>query len=235
MDSALHSNTEQFEGSLRCNIRAHDSAVRSIAWHGVQDPVNIVSTGNDGALNVHDIRDPFVTMSLLRSRGFLYTCTWPGITDMLLYVDGENMCRTMRTTDGPETGATIKTFDSLGFVWSLSSSLQHTFTAAGTVDGWVKMLNTLQKRKKSGLAVQQILYKLQYDSASNEFRYVDGITPEYWEKNKQDVTYEPFVDMKLNIQRIAWNNNRRTSGWVASAASAGLCRIEFVGRGPGWE
>ena len=46
----------------------HDSCVRSIVWHGLENPVNCATSGNDGRLLIWDYRDPQVPMLLLRNR-----------------------------------------------------------------------------------------------------------------------------------------------------------------------
>lgn len=47
--------------------------------------------------------------------------------------------------------------------------------------------------------------------------------------------YELFSTPEVALQKTVWNPNKLTSGFLATAGSAGLCRVEFEGRGPSWQ
>lgn len=75
IEAALQCNNTVDDGGIlqkkymMFNSVVHDSGIRVIAWHGLDDPVNFASVGNDGQFMILDINDPFVPMLMQRTRG----------------------------------------------------------------------------------------------------------------------------------------------------------------------
>lgn len=71
-EGALTSSTEHTGDGREYLISvsvAHDTMVRDICWHGVDNPVNYASAGTDGIIYIFDCRDPSLRMSFTRVRG----------------------------------------------------------------------------------------------------------------------------------------------------------------------
>lgn len=64
----LQSPDEDVEKALYSVAPIHETVVRCIAWHGYDDPTQFVSCGNDSHIKLTDYRDPFVNVTLQRSR-----------------------------------------------------------------------------------------------------------------------------------------------------------------------
>lgn len=144
---------------MQSNTPVHDAGVQSIVWHGIEDPVNFVSTSNDGKLNALDIRDPSVPINLAKTRGkdgagkrptphlcfytvIQYDAIWAGYRNKVMFVDGDLNFKEF----SPQDCKGFKSSNVISFVTgpfaSIASSEQHSFLALSSLDGILKLINS---------------------------------------------------------------------------------------------
>ncbi|KAI7858696.1 hypothetical protein BDC45DRAFT_281186 [Circinella umbellata] len=162
---------------------------------------------------------------------------WPGFSSRIATMDGDNLLRSVVTDEGPQGDNTIvgpKGAINLAPTQALAGSELHPFMIIGNMEGWCKFTNSHLIRRKNEIDYQNVAYKLNYDSKTSIFRYIDGIPPMTLEQVKKENPALIFVNSPASIRKCTWCPNRVSAAWVASAGPAGLCRIEFLGRGSTW-
>ncbi|KAI8332065.1 hypothetical protein BC941DRAFT_437408 [Chlamydoabsidia padenii] len=204
MASALTSeqamNQQQSIRFMIFNAPIHDAGVQSIVWHGIDDPVNLISTGNDGKFIGLDIRDPFIPITFSRQRAIQYDAMWSGHRNKIMFVDGDLILKEFFSQD-------CKNFKSgnvnaAGTFMSMACSEQHSFIVLGSSDGFLKLVNTLIKRVKGKAKLQKILYKLIYNEKDNVYRYVDGLQPQSVDDTKAMSPANTALDYNITINRV---------------------------------
>ncbi|KAL0084619.1 hypothetical protein J3Q64DRAFT_1098987 [Phycomyces blakesleeanus] len=220
--------------SIILNTIVHDSAISGLVWRGMVDPVEYISTSLDGYMKICNSKDPFINMTFARSRAIMYKAVWMPQSDNICHNDADNMLHATHTgnTDYFKTGTRF--FDSVGKLWDMSTCEPHTFLAASSADGMVRILNVHQLRRKGMQQTQRMVYALLYDKDTNKYTYVDGVRAMECDFNKFLPTRNRFVEAYYLISRVAWNPNRFASPWLASGAVSGLCRVDFTGVGHEW-
>ncbi|CEP11389.1 hypothetical protein [Parasitella parasitica] len=202
-----------------------DSGVRCITWNGYDSPERLILGGYDGQLILVDTNDPFVFIVLSRARSIMHSCSWPGHSSMMLFNDGENMVRgTSLNLDGSLVMGRYG--DLPGMCWSIATSEFHGQYASGSTAGYVHSANMYQIKGK-GLNSINAVYRLFYNEATNEYRYIDGMGLLSIMETKAVSSFPVHTKTHMAIQRVVWNPNQPTCGFLASGGSSGLCRIEF--------
>ncbi|KAI9246435.1 hypothetical protein BDA99DRAFT_263576 [Phascolomyces articulosus] len=166
-----------------------------------------------------------------------YCTAWPGFSRRLASMDGDNLLRCVVTDDGPRNDNIVggaKAAVNIAPTQGLAGSEHHPFVIIGNLEGWCKYSNTHLVRRRVEYDFQNIAYKLNYDSQTTEFRYIDGIPAMTLDQVKKENPALMFVENIASVRKCTWCPNRISSSWAASAGAAGLCRIDFLGRGSTW-
>ncbi|KAI8097975.1 uncharacterized protein B0P05DRAFT_522806 [Gilbertella persicaria] len=256
VEKALHDEQSRTgESTRRCVIFSSnvlDAGIRSLCWNGVRDPERMIIGGLDGRLVHLDTNDPHINLLINRARGKMYApfflnenlmlfnigvqlnCGWQGHDTIMLYVDADGLTRGCAfNADG---GLSFnKLGDCTGMCWSIGTSEHHGHFALSTAIGWVRTSNMYQVKLKKLLITQNTVYKLHYNHDTGIYRYIDGIGPQTLDEAKKLPVYSQYGDSQMSIQKVAWNPNKPTCAFLASGGAAGLCRIDFEGRGSNWE
>ncbi|KAI8086300.1 uncharacterized protein BX664DRAFT_154843 [Halteromyces radiatus] len=243
MESALQDHHRDDAGDKRrslrfmiFNVMAHDAGVQSIVFHGLRDPVNLVSVGNDAKLNILDIQDPFVPMTIFRLRSIIYCVVWPGHCQKISFVDGDLMGKEANMQDCQDFKSGQHFAECSGMMMCMAASEQHVYITHGTSDGFVKFHNSYTQRIRGVPKIQPVVYKLIYHEETDTYRYIDGLEPIAIKKKGNNTDMVNFVlDHNISINQVCWNHNSKTSAWMASAGSNGLCRLDFIGVGEDWD
>ncbi|KAJ3206071.1 hypothetical protein HDU82_004732 [Entophlyctis luteolus] len=200
----------------------HSTAVSQIEW-GDQTTqygeFQLFSSGFDGEMLLHDIRNPWASEQLFKMRGVL-TCIsmFPQLNGYCL-ADTENTVRYFRPgwDGGDSKDADEETHfkgkqvvSHLASVWDIDVSQFYAFVASVGADGCLKMSNLNRTINKTNRPVQVNLYQLGYDAGKDTFTYIEDLPEE----------------------RVKFNCNKNAMKWVASGGLAGLVRVEtaFEGR-----
>ncbi|KAI9486287.1 MAG: hypothetical protein EXX96DRAFT_548476 [Benjaminiella poitrasii] len=211
-----------------------DASVRSISWNGHDNPDKLVAGGYDGRLVMIDINDPFIGLTLNRSRSIVNNCAWAWHGTMVIHSDADNLTQGFGiNTDG--TPAKLRFGEMLGFCWTAAVSEHHAQFAVASSLGWVRSCNMYQKKIRQLLLAQNTVYKLHYHEDKDIYQYIDGIAKQTIDETRSLPSYRQFGETHMQIQRVVWNPNKTTSAFLASGGAAGLCRIDFEGRGSKWE
>ncbi|CEI93818.1 hypothetical protein RMCBS344292_08044 [Rhizopus microsporus] len=234
MESALTQPTTRYGQHLIFSYVVLDSPSKCITWRGQEDPYHIIVCGFDGQIQVIDIRDPCIPFTFMRSRGPVYAASWVGHAPMLLVAGSEDSVRGMTYYPGL-TPCLTKYGNLPGPCWHLGTSEHHGQFLTATATGWLASANMYQYKGRVASLYHYYIYKLCYSEETNTYVYIDGIGFKSQEEIAKTPQYELFTVGEVSLQRAVWNPNRRTAGFIASAGSAGLCRIEFEGRGSKWE
>lgn len=100
-------------------FRAHDSSVRSLEFGNNEvrlassseitsrsknsdvppRPHLLMSSGSDGRLLMHDLRDSFGYMALQRVRGFILASAWCSSSNFIIFNDTDHFIRIMNLSD----------------------------------------------------------------------------------------------------------------------------------------
>ncbi|KAG1092650.1 hypothetical protein G6F42_019149 [Rhizopus arrhizus] len=237
MEAALQGdNSNQVEKSrkyLGLSFNTFDASVRCITWRGFDDPDKLFVGGYDGKLALMDTKDPFMPLTVQRARGIMYACAWPGHSIMGLFSDGESMLRGMSINVDGSLSMT-KFGDLPGICWSMATSEHHGQFVCASAIGYVISCNLYQAKSRSLTNCTNGVYRLFYNENTDEYRYVDGIGLLSMPEAKALPTFRIYGKTHMAIQKVVWNPNKQTSGFLASGGSAGLCRVEFEGRGDKW-
>ncbi|ORZ25648.1 WD40-repeat-containing domain protein [Absidia repens] len=217
------------------NVIIHDAGVQAIAWHGMNDPVNIASGGNDGKLTCLDSRDPYIPMNLIRTRSIQPCVVWPGHRHKILYADADLMLKDLETQDCKDFKSGSNFAACSGFTLSMAASEQHSYIVFGSSAGYVRTFNTLAKKVKAKARIQNVIFRLIYHEDTKVYRYVDGLQPESIDTAKAMPSLNRVLHHNMSISKVCWNPNSLTSAWIASAGPNGLCRLDFVGAGKDWD
>ncbi|KAI9092439.1 WD40-repeat-containing domain protein [Phlyctochytrium arcticum] len=235
-------------------FEGHDSSVRRIVWdandaaEGIHKdhPTKIISCGNDGRLQVRDVRDPWFCGTLYRIRAFMSGVSWVPEHSSLIFADEDGVVRvyTMsdeepkvltqkNKTEDDENGGlfcllrTVIVGSHRACIWSLETSKFMPFLLAGGADGCVKFSNYLRSQRRSVRPVQYVLYRLNYDPSTDTYIFMEELPCELPQapSRAENVALEYYLP-EVAIQKVAWNPNESCASWVASGGTSGLVRIE---------
>ncbi|KAJ3292747.1 hypothetical protein HK104_005080 [Borealophlyctis nickersoniae] len=193
---------------------SHDSCARDMTWIDQSlrsenenadfpppAPNLLVSTGSDGRLMLHDVRDPWMGMMLYRVRAFMHSLSYVPELNGIAMTDGDSGVRFLRPGDEDpfrnknkaveedDIPGIFKNQRTLGLlqqracIWSLDTSKYLPFTASASADGTVLIVNSqktelrLHKNNRHK-ALQTALYKLEWDYVYKMFKFVEGFLPE---------------------------------------------------------
>lgn len=93
---------------------------------------------------------------------------------MMMFCDGENMSRGISVNiDGSFSMG--KYGDLAGVCWSMAISEFHGQFASGTATGYVYSSNAYQAKARTLVNTGNVVTRLFYDEATNEYRYIDGM------------------------------------------------------------
>ncbi|KAL9545340.1 hypothetical protein MBANPS3_007189 [Mucor bainieri] len=228
------SNTvEKSRKYLGLSVNMLDASVRCVTWRGYDDPDRLLIAGYDGRLLLVDINDPFIPFTLQRARGIMYSCAWPGHSIMKVFCDGESMLRGISVNMDGSLSQT-KFGELAGVCWSMAASEHHGQFACSSALGYVISGNIYQVKSRSLINTTNGVYRLYYNENNDEYRYVDGIGILSLAEAKALPTFRIYGKTHMAIQKVVWNPNKQTCGFLASGGSAGLCRVEFEGREDKW-
>lgn len=102
------------------------------------------------------------------------SCAWAGHSVMMMFCDGENMSRGISVNiDGSFSMG--KYGDLAGVCWSMAISEFHGQFASGTATGYVYSSNAYQAKARTLVNTGNVVTRLFYDEATNEYRYIDGM------------------------------------------------------------
>ncbi|KAI8640766.1 WD40-repeat-containing domain protein [Parasitella parasitica] len=236
VESALNSHEtctkENSKKYMKLSFYCLDSGVRCITWNGHDNPDRLLFGGYDGQLVLVDTNDPFIHLVLNRARSIMHSCSWPGHSSMMLFNDGENMVRGISlNSDG--SISTGRYGELPGMCWSIATSEFHGQYASGTAAGYVHSANIYHIKGK-GLNSINVVHRLFYNETTNEYRYIDGMGLLNVTEARTISSYPVYSKTQMAIQRVVWNPNQPTCGFLASGGASGLCRVEFEGRGSKW-
>ncbi|CAO3645311.1 unnamed protein product [Cunninghamella echinulata] len=216
------------------NNLVHDAGVQEIEWHGINDPVNFASIGNDGRFLFINIEDPFVPILFWRHRSIQYSLTWPGYRNRIYFSDSDLKVRERSVDDCIEFKQGQFYTEGRGYCFSIASSEVHSFIIHGSSDGFVSFNNVYVQRIRGTLKAQSVVYQLTYDDNTKSYKFIDGLKPLTFEESKalpmESFMYHP----RISINKVCFNPNYDFSSWVASGGNNGLCRIDFLGLGNEW-
>ncbi|KAJ8661026.1 hypothetical protein O0I10_003248 [Lichtheimia ornata] len=230
-----HKDDDHPQRYVNSSVVVHASAVRNIAWHGVIDPVNFASCGSDGCIFIHHPQDPRNPIMYCRTRSIAYALVWPGIGDKLSYMDGDNILHLCDTKEKSELSPGNRLVEGNAASFSIAGSEMHPFLSITSSDGWLKIVNAYVLRRRGETKYQNIAYKLEYDPEEDTFQYIDGLKPMSKDQSKKEKGYYHYMkDSVRLLTKTCWCPNTTSAGWIASGGAAGLCRVEFVGRGTQW-
>ncbi|CAO3698895.1 unnamed protein product [Rhizopus stolonifer] len=234
MQSALTRPSEVYGQFLIYSSMILDSPGKMICWHGKSKAALLLVSGLDGQVRVVDTNDPGVPFTMSRSRGPVCSVVWPGHAYMFLSAGSEDM---LRATSASKSAANchMKYSEIPGFVWGLGGSEHHGHISVANATGWNITTNAYQQKKKAVSLAMYTVFKLCYHEPTKTYTYVDGIGVKDTKYFTKVPRYELFSTPEVALQKTVWNPNKLTSGFLATAGSAGLCRVEFEGRGPGWQ
>ncbi|KAI8982245.1 WD40-repeat-containing domain protein [Mycotypha africana] len=218
---------------LMLSLCCMDSCIRSLNWNGYHDPTKIFMGGYDGQVLVFDTLDPFFTKTMFRSRGLVCGTAWSHHSHILFHIDSDGHCRGEGfAKDNTQVGFKYGLVQ--GFVWEMCVSPHHGHFAVVSALGWVRSNNMFMNKKKKLSVVQKSVYKLHYDEETDELRYIDGIGYHNLDELRASPAYNQYGKSLMSIHKAAWNPNRSTSAFLATGGAAGLCRIDFEGKGSKW-
>ncbi|KAI9031878.1 WD40-repeat-containing domain protein [Phycomyces nitens] len=216
------------------NAIVHDSAVNGIVWHGRINPIEYATSSLDGNLKICNTRDPNISITIMRVRALMYPPVWPQYSTNICVCDADNCLQTMYLANESNFKITLRHFDSIGKVWEMAASESHTFLAASSADGLVRICNIHQRRRKGLPHTQRVIYAVLYDKDTNTYSYVDGVRRLECDFSKFLPTSNRFVESNYLISKVTWNPNNIASPWLASGSVAGICRVDFCGVGHQW-
>lgn len=238
MEEALKENntilTEQSKRLIQMSILAFYCSVASLSWNGVKDPEFLIAGGFDGQIKVIDTKDPEISYNAARLRNVATAVAWAHRDAPFLYSDTEGICRGASLTES-YTPIMSKYCDAPGTAWDIATSEHHGQFVVGTSFGWTRGGNMYQIRSRSFTVKQITVYKLSYSEITKSYRYIDGIGYQGLDETRKIPRFQQFGETPMAIQKIIWNPNKPTCAFLASGGSAGLCRIEFEGRGTKWD
>ncbi|KAG1461298.1 hypothetical protein G6F46_004108 [Rhizopus delemar] len=234
MESALRNPSAVCSQHLLYASMVLDAPGKNICWRGIIDPYHIIVGGFDGQIRLVDMNDPSVPFTMSRSRGPVYSIAWPGHAPMLLLSGAEDVIRALSYS--ASMGPCYTRYGEMpGPCWSIGMSEHHGHLSVANATGWIVTTNVYQPKLKSIALSLYVVYKLCYHAETKSFIYVDGLGVKTGEYMKKVPRYELFGTPEVSLQKVTWNPNKETAGFIASGGAAGLCRIEFEGRGPNWE
>ncbi|KAI9322385.1 hypothetical protein BX666DRAFT_609623 [Dichotomocladium elegans] len=135
------SGPSDFRDFIICSMYTNHSAVRDIAWHGIDDPQFFSTCGNDGLVQLVQWRDPHNVRHYARVR--IYTMAWPGYSDCFWFIDGENVMRGGSASVSFEKSQIRKCVSGLAISRSIAGSELHPFIAVSATDGYLKVVNPI--------------------------------------------------------------------------------------------
>ncbi|KAI9301600.1 hypothetical protein BJ944DRAFT_1784 [Cunninghamella echinulata] len=150
MEAAFQANTTDNDvlpkKYMLFNNLVHDAGVQEIEWHGINDPVNFASIGNDGRFLFINIEDPFVPILFWRHRSIQYSLTWPGYRNRIYFSDSDLKVRERSVDDCTEFKQGQFYTEGRGYCFSIASSEVHSFIIHGSSDGFVSFNNVYVQR-----------------------------------------------------------------------------------------
>ncbi|TPX44059.1 hypothetical protein SeMB42_g03180 [Synchytrium endobioticum] len=270
MDEAAEQYRAMSEGKVEgvdidplCNFYCHDSVVIALKYRdelsriydsewrsrgtfdgSIPKPNQLVTSGTDGKVILHDLRMPTVNVQIARFRAFLTGLTYASHNNVILFPDNEHIVR--QTFMGVEDfkGARNKEEDEVinkntsswlmyckGYIWQLECSRFIPFVAAASSDGTLRIANVNRSAMlRSTKPVVVPVYRMEWKPDENLYTFYEHleIEDQPLTKNKPDHPLNTLFPQNVTIQRVAWSPNRVCASWVATGGRNGLVRLESV-------
>ncbi|KAI8063499.1 hypothetical protein BC940DRAFT_307358 [Gongronella butleri] len=162
---------------LRFSCLMHDAGVTRVDWNGRENPSVLASSANDGKTAALNINDPTIPITIFRARGLTNVALFVPKRRSFLYMDSDFTAHEIVIVEEEYKGGLILG-DSKSPIMALESSPCHSFLCSTAIDGAVRLYNLYQPRRvRGGGKVYNTVYHMDYDKASGEYRYRDGVPP----------------------------------------------------------
>ncbi|EPS38756.1 hypothetical protein H072_7497 [Dactylellina haptotyla CBS 200.50] len=210
------------------------SYISSICSLAPSFPHLIATYSMDGSFNIHDIREPGTSNTLVhRSRTVAMSppIAWSEMAQSLCYPEDLSGVLCMGIRKAKKSGGFLCTNNPGDTIASSTGGGNglHPFLLNGGRDGKVRIVNLIRKYFYSKCqAMQQVWFQLEYAASSEMYRMLDGFKPEMVVHRNRVSVGLPFYPYQTNITKVCWNNNRGYGTWAAAGTGCGIVRVEDV-------